>query len=153
MLAQELQNSGNRAVGVTTRREGLGPDQDDFEAAAELVRQRRNRPLAIKVGKNPAAPWKTSPAAGNLAEARSAETTPLCDAKPTPNRLLSDGAAVLLPATVERQKAMRALCMPCVQAKHCRFANEGKPGDGAACGFGLSRDQDECRGSPSKPRR
>src|SRR6185295_19403424 len=58
-------------------------------------------------------PCKTSPAAGYPAAARVAATTPLCDAKPTPSRLVSDGATVLLPATVERQKAMpSALCMP-----------------------------------------
>src|SRR4029450_13569980 len=51
--------------------------------------------------------------AGKPTAASSAAITPLCDAKPTPNLLVKDGAAVLLPATVERQKAMpSALCSP-----------------------------------------
>src|SRR5713226_487056 len=61
--------------------------------------------------------------AGKPAAASSAAITPLCDAKPTPNLLVNDGAAVLLPATVERQKAMPSAL---VQAENFAARGSGR---------------------------
>src|SRR5215467_15152851 len=99
---------------VATRRKGLRADLDYFKTAAELIQQGVVVAFLLVEGlKKTGWPLKNFTGSGKPRRCKQGSDHAALRREPTPSLFVNDGATVLLPETVERQKAMpSALCNP-----------------------------------------
>ena len=144
MLVEQTQTSGDGAMGVAARRKGFR-STERFQNGCRVDRAagHNHLPADKTFGRSPPC-LQNFAGRPDTADRREQDAiTPLCDANPTPNLLVNDGATVLF-ATQDcgTAKAMpSALCNRLRQIENLAARGgspEGSQCDGAACtGFGF----------------